>query len=855
MESLPFNLPGTGFLFVFFLVFVTIEFPAVLLNTSTGETESEFHTYVQPQEHPVLSEFCTELTGLTQNQVDEGVPLNICLSQFLKLIQKIHKEKKIMFSTDILKWDFGVCLQYECKRKQPRKPDTLNSWIDLKAACRAYYNRKPKGLNGALQDLGIAFAGREHSRKYDMMILIFNILPSPPLTHVPKHHIYRSFKHLQGWGLNHFPGQPVPMLDNPLAVSCCFMACYLGEETDPHLATTSFQVAVESNKVSPQPPLLQAKQPQFPQPPPIRLVLQTLHQLRCPSLDTLQHLNVSLGVRGPKLNTGFEVRPHQCRVQGHNHCPSSPAGHAISDTSQGAIGRLGHLVTLLAHIQAAVNHQHSQVLFCWAAFQPLFPKPVALHGVAVTQVQDLALGLVKPHTIDLGPSIQPVQVPLQSLPTLKQINTPTQLGVVCKLTEAWNTDERTLTINFTDKTPLGSNSRPETSRDGTCETNSLDEKNHHGIAGIKINSNVQTEEQQTTCTDSSADVHAVPSSSSRTELHAQAQSSLAASTDKFLVPLEQAQQSHSTVSTGIRQGLSNGQPLSTARYSPPVHGSGLVLVSTTISSVNISNEDISTSSDCLSLLTDGEGVALIPESQYEQNSECDKFKDDSSTDILTVFEEKTISKQLAVMRSDNQSLEETVVPVEPLKSIIYKSPDTTIYNVGTVQRQTSNFSAFKLPSAMVNAISALSALAGNCSAPSEVPKRKPASPKTFPPAKKQSFAICQEKTTSFDHSLSLRSSNLSKASPAILNFTVNLNQSVRAVKNGKPTPPLSNCGRRAKKAHEGNKKGCGYFKWEYALLKEKSNGLTLNADALTSLGTYATQLDSLDVNNVIALPL
>ncbi|KAK4829515.1 hypothetical protein QYF61_005154 [Mycteria americana] len=240
----------------------------------------------------------------------------------------------------------------------------------------------------------------------------------------------------KGWRLNHFPGQPVPMLDNPLgeekfpnilskpplaqleAISSCPITCYLGEETDPHLSTTSFQ----------------AKQSQFPQPLLLRLLLQTLHQLRCPSLDTLQHLNVSLVVGGPKLNTVFEVRPHQCRVQGHDHFPS-PAGHAIFDTSQDAIGLLGRLGTLLAHIQAAVN-QHPQVLLCQAAFQPLFPKPVALHGVAVAQVQDLALGLVKPHTIDLGPSIQPVQVPLQSLPTLQQINTPTQLGVVCKLTES-----------------------------------------------------------------------------------------------------------------------------------------------------------------------------------------------------------------------------------------------------------------------------------------------------------------------------------------------------------------------------------------------------------------------------------
>ncbi|KAK4824161.1 hypothetical protein QYF61_011288 [Mycteria americana] len=114
---------------------------------------------------------------------------------------------------------------------------------------------------------------------------------------------------------------PVPMLDNPFsevkfpniqskpplalleAISSHPITCYLGEETDPHLSTTSFQVVVESDKVSSQPPFLQAKQPQFPQPLLRRLLLQTLHQLHCPSLDTLQHLNVSLVVGGPKLNT------------------------------------------------------------------------------------------------------------------------------------------------------------------------------------------------------------------------------------------------------------------------------------------------------------------------------------------------------------------------------------------------------------------------------------------------------------------------------------------------------------------------------------------------------------------------
>ncbi|XP_017283549.1 ERI1 exoribonuclease 2 [Kryptolebias marmoratus] len=158
-----------------------IEFPAVLLNTSTGEVESEFHTYIQPQEHPILSEFCTELTGITQVQVEAGIPLQICLSRFHRWLQSLQLEKGVTFPNKQQicsapspsqklctfltwsDWDLGVCLQYECKRKQLHKPEVLNNWIDLRTTYRLFYNRKPKGLNGALQDLGIQFSGREHS--------------------------------------------------------------------------------------------------------------------------------------------------------------------------------------------------------------------------------------------------------------------------------------------------------------------------------------------------------------------------------------------------------------------------------------------------------------------------------------------------------------------------------------------------------------------------------------------------------------------------------------------------------------------------------------------------------------------
>ncbi|NXN92785.1 ERI2 exoribonuclease, partial [Rhinopomastus cyanomelas] len=625
-----------------------IEFPAVLLNCATGELESEFHTYVQPQEHPILSEFCTELTGITQNQVDEGVPLNVCLSQFLKWIQNIQKEKKIIFPTDPVRnstseakactfvtwtdWDLGVCLHYECKRKQLRKPDILNSWIDLKATYRAFYNRKPQGLNGALQDLGITFAGREHS--------------------------------------------------------------------------------------------------------------------------------------------GLDDSRNTARLAWRMICDGC-----------------------VLKVTKSLDKVHSKK----------------------------------------------------------------------------NSISRTLTINSTDKTPLGSESRPETFRDGPCEASSVPEKNQSGIAGVKRNSQGPTEEQQTTCTNCSPGGHVDPSNSSRTELRAQSQRSSTASTDRFPVPHEPAQQPPSTGSRGVWQGLNNGRPLGTARYSPAVHGPGLVLVSTTIPSVHISSEDVSTSSECLSLLTDWEDVALIAESQYEQNSDNVQLQDDSCAGIVTASEKQTASEQLAMLGSANPSLEKaTAIPVEPLKSIVHRSPDTTIYNVGREQRQTSNCSAFKLPSAKVNATSGQPA---NHPTPSEVPKRKVTSPKMLPPAKRKSFAIYQEEKASFDRSLPLRVSNLPRVSPAILNATVNVNQPLRAMRNGNPTPPLCKCGRRAKRLsvsnggpnhgkaffccpagkREGPQRGCGYFRWEDGFLKEQSNSLTLQADAVTSPGSCPGNLGTLSNKKCLCL--
>jgi ERI1 exoribonuclease 3 len=51
-------------LFIFFQEI--IEFPCIKINADTCEIEDVFHQYIQPKERPVITPYCTELTGIMQ---------------------------------------------------------------------------------------------------------------------------------------------------------------------------------------------------------------------------------------------------------------------------------------------------------------------------------------------------------------------------------------------------------------------------------------------------------------------------------------------------------------------------------------------------------------------------------------------------------------------------------------------------------------------------------------------------------------------------------------------------------------------------------------------------------------------
>lgn len=90
---------------------------------------------------------------------------------------------------------------------------------------------------------------------------------------------------------------------------------YLGAETDPHLATSSFQEVVESDKVSPSRLFSRLNNPSslclL-----IGFVLQTLHQPCCSCLDAFEHLIVLPELGGPEQDTALKVGPHFAEYRG-----------------------------------------------------------------------------------------------------------------------------------------------------------------------------------------------------------------------------------------------------------------------------------------------------------------------------------------------------------------------------------------------------------------------------------------------------------------------------------------------------------------------------------------------------------
>ena len=137
----------------------TIEIGAVAVN-SGGEVIGEFNQFVRPIKKPILTDFCKELTSITQSDVDGGEYFPVVWQKFCAWVERI--DNNAVFCS----WGY-----YD--KNQFRNDCVLHNvsfdypWFNHHISLKHQYvqitgNRRKCGMTKALRFLNIPLVGTHH---------------------------------------------------------------------------------------------------------------------------------------------------------------------------------------------------------------------------------------------------------------------------------------------------------------------------------------------------------------------------------------------------------------------------------------------------------------------------------------------------------------------------------------------------------------------------------------------------------------------------------------------------------------------------------------------------------------------
>ena len=136
-----------------------IEFPVKALNCRTLQVDHVFHHYVRPEVVPVLTEFCTGLTGITQEMVGDQETITQVLDKFHEFLVATNIIATRWVFVTCGDWDLKTCLCKEANYKKIGLQSYFHTWVNIKFLV-------PK-LKGGMMEMmklfEIEHSGRHHS--------------------------------------------------------------------------------------------------------------------------------------------------------------------------------------------------------------------------------------------------------------------------------------------------------------------------------------------------------------------------------------------------------------------------------------------------------------------------------------------------------------------------------------------------------------------------------------------------------------------------------------------------------------------------------------------------------------------
>lgn len=154
-----------------------IEFPSVLVNAKTLDIVSRVQSYVKPVVQPRLTQFCTNLTGITQETVDGGVSFPAALKAHVKWLIACGLDPGNPRAPG-KSFTFVTCGDWDLKSMLPRNMRLLEKitgkrlklhscyrqWMNIKTLYWRYFKPgRGRGMVAMLQHAGLSLEGRHHS--------------------------------------------------------------------------------------------------------------------------------------------------------------------------------------------------------------------------------------------------------------------------------------------------------------------------------------------------------------------------------------------------------------------------------------------------------------------------------------------------------------------------------------------------------------------------------------------------------------------------------------------------------------------------------------------------------------------
>ena len=139
------------------------EFPAIPIKINSKQIlhDKTFHHYCKI-DTPV-TDYATELTGITQDMCDKGTPFKRVLDLFKTWLYDngFNEDNSILVTCG--DWDFKKMMPSQCRYSKIKVPKYCKSWCNVKRVFEQVYKIKAGSFKNMLEITNIELEGRHHS--------------------------------------------------------------------------------------------------------------------------------------------------------------------------------------------------------------------------------------------------------------------------------------------------------------------------------------------------------------------------------------------------------------------------------------------------------------------------------------------------------------------------------------------------------------------------------------------------------------------------------------------------------------------------------------------------------------------